>query len=194
MTESIASNAAAIADAERRINAGVQQIIARATPAERAEPTRPGGLDFGWSGGGQPIDITAVDPMLLEVPFDARIVWAHLYALDGAGNPAPVTATVELRIRQATARGGTTALYGTGSVPALSSAGFAELDTTGWLTNLTIGDAVIARLTALTGVANVVVLAIQLRPTEAPLGIAGVVDSGGDAFVDASGNRFVFRS
>jgi hypothetical protein len=178
---------------ESALDQAVANILTLARQEDGPRSVRPGGLDFGWSGGGQPIDATLTDPILLEVPFDARIVWAHLYALDGAGEFAPVTATVEVRIRQAVAGGASTALYGTGTIPALTSVGFADLDTTGWQLNLSVGDAMTARLTALTGVANVVVLAIQLRPTDAPLGISDVVDNTGNAFVDNAGNRFVFR-
>lgn len=166
-------------------------IKAQREVVERA--VRPGGLDFGWGGGGQPLVATETDPMLLEVPFDSSIVWAHLYALDGAGDYTPVTASVELRIRTG-GLGGSSFLYGTGSVPALSAQGFANLDLTGWRRNLVTGDAVTARLLSLSGTANVVAVTIQLRPTDAPIGVTPMVDDSGDAYVDDLGREYVFRS
>lgn len=181
-------------EADQRIVNGVRAIIAKAMPTEQPQRTRPGGMDFGWGGGGQPLVTANTDPILLEVPFNARIVWAHLWALDGAGAVTPVTATVEVRIRTTQGSGGSSVLYGTGSVPALTSAGFADLDLTGWQRNLVIGDAVIARLTALTGSANLVALTLQLRPTEVPVGVTPLIDAGASTYVDANGNPYVYRS
>lgn len=158
-----------------------------------AEPVvRTGGLDYGWTGGGAPIVAIETDPQLLEVPFDCYIVWAHMYALDGTGDYISVNATAELRVRQGS--GGSSVLSGSGSPPSLSAQSYSDISLSGWRRNLAIGQTVTARLVSFTGTATVVAITMQLRSTEAALGIDSIVDSGGDPFTDSSGDPFVFRS
>jgi hypothetical protein len=122
-------------------------------------------------GGGQALTLASMDPMLLEVPFPSRIVWARLWALDGAipAQPIAVSATVGVRLTNYASFDGGALLSGTGAVPALVSAPKASVDLAGWVIKLTIGDAVIAQPTAFSGAAHMLGLTIQLRPTEVPL-------------------------
>lgn len=191
MTETAAQ--AAIADAERRINNGVQQIIARATPPQHVRRARPATINFGWGGGGVSIVVTATDPLQVDIPFASRIVWARLRAGNALGGAVAVAATVDVQLNQFESFGTSAPLYGTGTIPTLAGQSKNDCSLTGWQTNLGDTDTLTARLATFTGDATWITLTIRLRPLEVPIGISGVEDSAGDRFVDASGNRFVFR-
>jgi hypothetical protein len=163
----------------------------RDAEAEGAITPRTATINFSWGGGGQPLVLTNTDPILVEVPFPSKIIWAHLYAGDAAGQPAVVTASVEVRITQFSSFGGSLALYGSGTAPALTAASRADLDVTNWQVNLLTGDALIARLTAFTGSADWIALVLLIRSVDDAL--ITVVDTSGDQFVDTSGNPFVIR-
>lgn len=168
-------------------------LLSKAQRPELPPAVRPATVNFNWGGGGVPIVLANTDPVLVEVPFPSRIVWAHLYAGDATGLPMAVTASVEVRVTQFTEFGGSVALYGSGTVPALSSASRADLDLTGWQVNLITGDALIGRLLTFTGAATWVTLSLLLRPTDVPIGVTSVIDATSNSYTDANGNLYVYR-
>lgn len=157
-------------------------------------PVRPANLDLAFVGGGQPLTAATADPVSHEIPFPCRLVWAHMYALDGRGRPISVSATIDVQITQFSTLGASAPLYGSASIPALSAASSADLSLSGWQLNLITGDIIIATLATFTGSALKVGLALQFRPTDVPIGVSGYTDAGGGSYVDANGEVYVFRS
>src|SRR5215831_12454094 len=140
-------------------------LLHKALRPELPAPLRPGGLDFMWAGGGLALDITKTDPVILEIPYPSALVWCHVYAGDGHGEPIPVTATIELRITKFSSFGsGPTALYGSGARPALSFAAANNVNLDGWITNFDTGDLIIAYPSTYSGTAVWLALTLQLRP------------------------------
>lgn len=165
---------------------------------------RPATMKFGWTGGGQPIAVTVdpitlasvptnADPMELDVPFACRIVWARLKAGDAAGMPVSVDATVDVQLSQFTTFGGQTPLYGSGTIPTLTSASSVDLSLTGWIVDLVTADTITAKLTTFTGQATWVTLSLQLRPTDVTVGNA-YTTSAGTVYTSANGRSYIFRS
>ena len=150
-------------------------------------------INFQWSGGGSALTLTTVDPILVEVPFPSRIVWAHLYAGDGAGLPVAITATVDIGLTKLLTFGGSVPLYGSGAVPALTAAASADLLLTGWQIDLDTGDTLVARILTFTGAATWVTLALQVRAVDSLIGEQPIVDSLAADYVDASGATYVIR-
>lgn len=183
--------------ADSLFEGGVSRIIGKALRdfSQQTPPSlRPATINFEWSGGGTALVATTCDPILVEVPFDSNIVWAHLYAGDANGRPIKVTATVDLQLTQLAAFGVTTALYGTGATPSLTVQSSADTPVVGWQANLITGDAIVARLATFTGLATWLALTLQLRPTDVAIGVSTIVDNAGDTVVDSNGNTLVFRS
>lgn len=180
-------------------------VLVKAQRALAEPAVRPATINFEWSGGGIPIPVavdpitlasgpTTLDPILVEVPFPCRIVWAHMYAGDAAGNPIAVTASADVRLTQLLTFGGSVPLSGTGTPPGLQADSIADADLTGWQLNLTTTDTLIARLTTFTGTATWVALVLQLRPTDVPIGVETMLDASDVTYTDADGNPYVFRS
>ncbi len=168
---------------------------ARQRAEEQAGITpRTASIIFEWAGGGLPLVAANTDPVLIEVPFDSTIVWAHMYAGDAAGLPVAVTATVAVAFTLLSTFGAQSALNGTGLQPSLQADSIRDVDLTSWHTNLLTGDTIIARLASFAGAATWVALSLQLRATQVQIGVAPYVDTGGDTYVDASGSSYVFRS
>lgn len=156
-------------------------------------PVRPATVNFEWAGGGTQLTQTAADPILIEIPFPCTIVWAHLRAGDAAGNPSSVTATVDVELSQFETFGGKTPLYGTGTTPTLSSQSKNNVSLTGWKIDLTTGDTIIARLTALSGSATWLTLTLLLRPTDVPITTSNIADSSGNLLIDSGGNTLILQ-
>jgi hypothetical protein len=156
---------------------------------------RPASIDFEWSGGGQQLDISRSDALMAEVPFPANIVWVHVYAFDGHGEPVPVQAVIETRITKFSSFGGSpTPLYGSGVRPSLSTASANNVNLSGWVTNLDAGDTIIAYPQIYIGTAIGLAMTIQLRPVDATVGVDPVLDSGGNAVLTSTGEAMVYRT
>jgi hypothetical protein len=153
---------------------------------------RPGGIDFWWGGGGLPLSVLTIDPLIAEVPFASRLVWAHLFAGDATGAAVSVDATIELQLTNLYSFGVKSPVYGGGIPPALIGAYAADLDISDWQVNFNVGDVLIAYPTIFTGTATWLALTLQLRPTDVPQGIDTVTDNAGSdmTFNDGSGVEF----
>lgn len=157
--------------------------------------SRPVGIDFTWTGGGLPLVLANLDPILVEVPIDSSIVWAHLYAGDANMNPVAVSATVDVQRTTFATFASRTPLYGLGLIPTLSAGYATDCDLTLWNMNFIVGDTIIARVASFTGTATWLALVLQLRPTQAvQLGVDTVTDSDGNTITDSAGNTLVLRS
>lgn len=178
-------------EAFTRLLGKVQQEAAQ---QQVAAAVRPATINFVWGGGGLPIVAANCDPLLVEVPFPSFVVWAHLYAGDALGHPVEVTATVEVRLTQLLTFGDSVPLYGLGLPPHMTVAAVADVNVQAWQQNLITGDALVARLATFSGTATWLALVLQLRPTDVPLGVTGIVDDSGDTIVDSDGNPIVLRS
>lgn len=192
MTQVIAAPDTSVA--EGKIINAVRTMIAKSRPGVGPDRARPASIVFEWTGGGLPIVQANTDPVLVEVPMPCRIVWAHLYAGDVVGNPVATTATVNVQLTSLTTFGASTPLYGSGAIPALVSDSATNLDLTDWHRNLVTTDTLIGRLATFSGAATWLVLVLQLRPTDVPIGVSAVTDDAGDPFTDADGNALTFRA
>lgn len=162
-------------------------------------------INFEWNGGGQPLT-TAIDPLtlyeyplttdpvLVEVPFDATIVWAHMYAGDSRGNPIPISTMVDLTLSSLLTFGAQTPVYGIGARPEMVAESSVDLPLTGWQLNLVTGDTLMATPFTFTGVATWFALTLLIRTTQVPLGVEPIVDNNGAQIVDNAGNLIVLRS
>jgi hypothetical protein len=180
--------------AEATLDLAFTTLLAKARPNDLPAAVRPATIDFIWTGGGQPLDATMMDPILVEVPFPARLVWAHMFAGDGTGGAVPVQATLDLRLTSLSAFGTSSPVYGTGSPPRLDSFAATNLSLDGWQLNFATGDALIAFPVTFIGTATWLALTLQLRPTESPIGITDVTDNAGDAMTFNDGSTVEFRS
>ncbi len=172
---------------------------------EAGRTTRSATVNFMWGGGGSPIAValdavtnvstpTFLDPLLAEVPFPSSIQWAHVYAGDGAGHPIAVNTTIDVQLTQLLTFGSSVPLNGTGTAPRLQADSSTDVDLTDWQTNLMTGDALIARVTSLTGVPTWIALVLLLRPTDEALGVIDVTNNAGDPMTNSAGDPMVFRN
>jgi len=150
-------------------------------------------MNFQWTGGGQALVLANTDPVILEVPFPARLLWAHMRAGDANGFPIPVTTTVDLQWSKFENWGAQNPVYGVGTPPSLSSASSNDCDTTSWHLDYTTGDTFVASLSSFSGVATWVALILLLRAVDAPLGQDSLIDVSSDTIIDSNGNVVVVR-
>ncbi len=169
-------------------------LLAKAQQRIPQPGLRPGGIDFMWGGGGQAITLATMDPLLVEVPFPSRLVWAHMYAGDGVGQPSLVTATIQVKLTSVASFGTSIPLSGTGTAPNLNLQSASDCDITDWQLNYDTGDTLIAYPTVFTGAATWLALTLQLRPTDANLGAEDVLDNVGDQMTLNDGTLLEFRS
>lgn len=160
-------------------------------PVRTARPTRPATVVLGFGGGGQPLVAATTDPVQFDVPFPCRLAWARLRAGDALGQPVAVSATVDVQLSQFEQFGGSSKLYATGTMPALSGTYKADLSLSGWHIDLAAGDTVMARLATFSGSATWLTLSLLLRPTDVPVRLAPVLNASGLPYVDASGAVYV---
>lgn len=159
-----------------------------------APSTLPATVNMQFGGGGAPIVLANTDPSKASVPFAGRIAWARLCAGDATGRPVAVTATVDVQLTSFETFGASTSLSGSGTSPSLQTDSVRDCDLTGWHLNLVTGDWLIARLLSFSGSATWIALEMLIRPTDVPIGVAGVVDANGDQIVDNNGNPIVVRN
>lgn len=136
-----------------------------------------------------------------ELPPGAfRVIGAHLAA--GIWSPTSltitpiiVTASVDIRLAaQGTWGGGSRPLYGS-TRPSLSAQAEADIDVTGWITELQPGDLLPYALATFSGTATVLTFTLTLRRIDV-VGIDAppVTDVAGSSFTDSSGRAFTTRS
>jgi hypothetical protein len=169
-------------------------LLDKSFQAEPEAVVRPATINFMWSGGGLPLNLISMDPILVEIPFPARLVWVHFYAGDAKGRPAIVNATFEMILTNQTVWGSYTPLYSTGTPPTIVEASTADIDLTDWAQNLATGDTLLAFPSAFTGTgATWAAITVQLRPTEQSIGNSQVTDNVGDlmTFTDDTPVEFV---
>jgi len=154
---------------------------------------KPVGVDFFWGVGGLPLDITIVDPLIAEIPIDGRLVWAHLWAGDGAGNPVAVQARIDLRLTSIRGFGSSSSVPQSGSPILLDTSASNDIDISGWLLNYVTGDTLIAIPTTFIGTATWIALTLQFRPQDAPQGVSVVTDNAGDNMTFNDGSTVEFR-
>lgn len=161
---------------------------------DQAFPQRPTTINFQWSGGGLPVDILLTDPIVVEVPYPARLVWVHMYAGDAVGNPIPIELALELRMTNGAQFGSSAPVYQGGTPPVMADVAFQDVDTTDWLLNFDTGDTFITYPTAYVGTATWFSMTMLLRPTDAPIGIDTVLDNGNEQMQFLDGSDVVFRT
>jgi len=154
---------------------------------------KPVGVDFFWGGGGLPLDISIVDPLIAEIPIDGRLVWAHLWAGDGAGNPVAVQASIDLRLTSIRGFGSAASVPQSGAPILLDTAASNDIDISGWLRNYVTGDTLIAIPTTFIGTATWIALTLQFRPQDAPQGVSVVTDNAGTDMTFNDGSTVEFR-
>lgn len=168
----------------------------RAASAEQADPCA---LVMNFDGAGQPLTVGMGG--IPELPSGAfQIVGAHLaagiWSLTGLRIvPIPTTATVDIQLAaQGTWGGGSIPLYGA-IRPGLSLQAEADIDLTGWITELQPGDILAYALSTFTGTATVLTLTLTLRRIQV-VGIDAppVTDDTGADFTDSAGRAFTTRS
>jgi hypothetical protein len=136
----------------------------------------------------------AASPMLVEVPDPGEIVWAHLYAGGTNGEPATVSATVEVQQSRLETYGGSTPVHGSGSAPSIASSTSGDASLSGWHTHLSAGDSLVGRVTAFSGATTAwLALVLRVRRDNVMQTLLFVVDGSGNTVVDSSGNTVVFR-
>jgi hypothetical protein len=177
-------------------------LLQKAQPYKTDPAVRPLTVNWTFSAGGVGLSATAVSPMLVEIPYPCTIVWAHMYAGTQTGVLAAVTsAVVDVIMTQLDAPSRFAHLYGSGTIPTLTSLSVTDLNLTGWHTNLIAGDTLIARLqdfSAPTPSATVPViswlsLTLLCRPTDVPIGLGTVEDLGANDIISAAGDTVVTR-
>jgi len=178
---------------DSQLDAAFNLLLQKAFRAPGSPALRPGGIDFFWGGGGLPLDISLTDPLIAEVPFACRLVWAHLFAGDGAAGAVPVQARVELRMTSLSGFGTSSPVYGSGSPPLLTTAAVNNCALDGWVINYETGDLLIAWPTVFVGTATWLALTLQVRPTEVPVGITTVTDNAGSDMTFNDGSTVEFR-
>lgn len=191
-----------IASSESQLEHAFGILLAKARQREeqqRVEQATACALIMNFDGAGQPLTVGMGG--IPEIPPGAfRITGAHLAA--GIWSvpllkivPIIVTASVDISLAsQGQWAGGSRPLYGTVR-PALTAAAEADIDITGWITELQPGDILSYALSTFTGGASVLTLTLTLRRIDV-VGIdaPSVTDSASAAVTDASGRRVTTRS
>jgi len=133
-------------------------------------------------------------------PGSFRIIGAHLAA--GVWSPTdllitPITTTATVDIRLASHgmwSGGARPIYGT-TQPGLTAQAEADIDISGWITELQPGDILSYALATFTGSATVLTLTLTLRRIDvAGINAPAFFDGSSVDFTDSSGIPFVSRS
>ncbi len=168
-------------------------LLQKSLQAEQETVVRPANIVFPWTGGGQPLTVTTMDPILAEIPFPGRLVWVHIWAGDAAGLPVPVTATFELQVTNLFAFGASLPLYGTGLPPTMDNVFATDLDLTNWNMNLATGDTLIAYPLTFTGTATWLAITMQIRPSEQAIGVSDMTDNAGDDMTFNDGSPMEIR-
>lgn len=156
-------------------------------------------LIFNFDGAGQALAVGMGG--IPEIPPGAfRILGAHLAAgiwslTDLRILPIATTATVDIQLAsQGSWAGGSRPLYGA-TPPGLAEQAEADIDVTGWITELQPGDILAYALATFTGTATVLTLTLTLRRIDV-VGIDAppVTDDTGAEFTDDSGRPFTTRT
>jgi len=146
--------------------------------------------------GGSTTAVTAGQTGFAEIPFAATILSTHVYAGSALGAPVAVTTTFDLQFGQKDffATGVLSPLHA-GTLPGMTTLAEAEIDMTGWLTQIAAGDLLFCRLATFSGLATWVLVTVTLRRLDViGLGINDLTDfAGGANIVDGSGNQIVWR-
>jgi hypothetical protein len=147
-----------------------------------------------FGGGGAVLTTSGSDPRIIEVPDPGELVWVHMYAGDANAQPVAVTATVDLQRTRLSTFGGSSPVYGSGTAPSLSGSATADMSLAGWFPHFESGDTLIARLTSFSGTATWVAMMIKVRRDATAQQQFAVLDSAGDAVLDAFGNPVIYRN
>ena len=151
-------------------------------------------LNFIWPGGGQSLVLANLDPLSLEIPYDCRIVYATLRAGDANAMPVSVSATISLQLSTFSTFGAYTPVNVSGANPTLTSQSSNNCSLTGWHVSLAEAESMTARVTAFTGTATWLWLAIKLRPTFALTDSSNYVNFGQQQnYTTAGGQAYTFR-
>jgi hypothetical protein len=151
-------------------------------------------VPFFWPGGGAAPVPAAFDPLVVEVPDPGEIVWVHLYAGDVNGQPVAVTTAIDLQVTRWESFGGSSPVYGSGTVPRITADSSANVSLSGWFTHLEGGDALIAKMTSFSGTATWVAMNIKVRRDTTAQNRVGVLDDTGGQVLDAYGNPIIYRT
>lgn len=181
---------------DTNLDAAFNLLLQKAFKPDQAFTYKPTTINFMWSGGGLPLDIAMLDPILIEVPFPARLVWAHIYAGVALGVPVATDATIELRMTTLAGFGTTAPVYGTGLIPTLPTAAGIDLDITDWQLNFDTGDTLIAYVSTIdvATLATWLALTLQLRPTDVPIGVTDVLDESDLGITTEDGSLVILRA
>ncbi len=155
-------------------------------------------LIINFDGAGQPLTVGMGG--IPEMPSGSfTIVGCHMAA--GIWSPqllqitaVPVSASVDLGlVSRGSWGGGTISLTG-GIRPTLTNQAEADIDITGWITQLQPQDLIPYALSTFTGIATVLTLTITLRRVDVPgIGTDAVTDETGGGLTDESGIPIVTR-
>lgn len=166
---------------------------------EKPPVIQAGALIMNFDGAGQALTVGMGG--IPEMPSGAfRIIGAHLAA--GIWNPTALsmvpiitTATVDIQLAShGMWAGGSRPLYGTVR-PGLTAQAEADVDITGWITELQPGDILSYALATFTGTASVLTLTLTLRRIDVTgIDAAAFDDTAGAAFTDSSGLAFTIRT
>ena len=171
-----------------------QEAILKARQEIPDAPLRTATMNFQWTGGGQALELENMDPIILEVPYPCRILWAHMRAGSAVGDPMPVSATISVQFSQFETFGASTPLHSVGTIPTLATQSSSDCDISDWHQELTTGDTLIAVMETYTGVATWVSLILLIRATDvSTLGQDVMVDADGNPIIDTGGNQVVAR-
>ena len=149
-------------------------------------------LNYVWGGGQSPLIMSNMNPMLLEVPINGDLIYAHMYAGDASGRPSVVSASVSLLITNVGSWGAGALLSGSGVTPQLAGTAVGNPLTLNWRQHFVTGDAVIAVPTAFIGQATWMALTLQIRSSDVQIGVTGV-SAQTTPITDANGNPIVVR-
>jgi hypothetical protein len=116
---------------------------------------------FLFGGGGSALS-TSADPILIEVPDSGDLQWVHLYATNALGVGVNATATLSIVIGSVGSVP-SAAMNGSGSAPSMTAQSYASTSISGWTTHVNAGDAIRARITAISGGATALSLILRIR-------------------------------
>lgn len=158
-----------------------------------------GAVIINFDGAGQPL--TAGMGGIPEIPPGAwRIVGCHMAAGMYDVNslrivPVAVSASVNLQLAShGSWQGGSRSLWAN-TMPTLTAQAEADIDLSGWITDLQPGDSIPYALATFTGSATVLTLTLTLRRLDVTgINAAPVTDDTGAIFTDSNGAAFVIRS
>jgi hypothetical protein len=155
---------------------------------------RPASINFGWGGGGTPLNVANLDPVLIDVPFPSRIIWARIRAGDATGAPVLVSATIDLRLSNFASFGGSTAIYANAGIVSITNATKLDLSLTGWIVDLDIGDSLSAQVLSVATLATWLSLTLLIRPTDMPIGVNPINSGSGSTVISGAGNTLIRKT